>query len=198
MASIVRRGLGRDLPVSVLPFISRVADTSLGLTGGSSLQYDFVYVASGEVHKNHGNLLLAWRLLAEAGLKPSLALTVDALSHPSLASEIAKQRDHHGLNIVNLGKVANTDMPVIYKSSSALIFPSKVESFGLPLVEASQLGLPILASELDYVRDVIEPVETFDPESPVSIARAVRRFLKNPDPITPVGTAEEFLTEVLK
>ena len=52
------------------------------------------------------------------------------------------------------------------------------ESFGLPLLEAKFLGLPILASELDYVRDVVEPTETFDPESPVSISRAVQRFLK--------------------
>ena len=198
MESVVRRGLGNQVSISVLPFISRVADTSLGSTGVSSPQYDFVYVASGETHKNHVNLLSAWRLLAEAGLKPSLALTVDGHSHPILASEIAKQRDRNGLNIVNLGKVASTDIPALYKVSSALIFPSKVESFGLPLIEATQLGLPVLASELDYVRDVIEPVETFDPESPVSIARAVRRFLKKPDTITPVGTAEEFLAEVLR
>ena len=99
---------------------------------------------------------------------------------------------------MNLGKVPSADIPALYKSSSALIFPSKVESFGLPLIEATQMGLPVLASELDYVRDVIEPVETFNPESPVSIARAVRRFLKNPDPITPAGTAEEFLAEVLR
>ena len=198
MASVVRCSLGNQVPISVLPFIFRVADMSRGTTMASSSQYDFVYVASGDAHKNHGNLLLAWRLLAEAGLKPSLALTVDALSHLMLASEITKQRDHHGLNIVNLGKVASADMPALYKSSSAMIFPSKVESYGLPLIEATQMGLPVLASELDYVRDVIEPVETFDPESPVSIARAVRRFLKNPDPIGPVGTAEEFLAEVLR
>lgn len=198
MESVVRRCLGNQVAISVLPFIPKAVDTSFDPTGVSSSQYDFVYIASGEAHKNHDNLLLAWRLLAEAGLTPSLALTVDALSHPMLASEIAKQRDHHGLNIVNLGKVASADIPALYKSSSALIFPSKVESFGLPLIEATQMGLPVLASELDYVRDVIEPVETFDPESPVSMARAVRRFLKNPEPTTPVGTAEEFLAEVLR
>jgi glycosyltransferase involved in cell wall biosynthesis len=184
--------------ISVLPFIHRVADKSPGSTEGTLSQYDFVYVASGEAHKNHGNLLLAWRLLAEAGLKPSLAVTVDALNHPILVSEIEKQRDQYDLKIVNLGKVASADMPALYKSSSAMIFPSMVESFGLPLIEATQMGLPVLASELDYVRDVIEPAETFDPESSVSIARAVRRFLNNPDPITPVGTAEQFLAEVLR
>ena len=198
MATVVRHRLGSQVSISVLPFISGVTDMLLVPTRVSSLQYDFVYVASGEAHKNHDNLLLAWSLLAEAGLKPSLALTVDALIHARLASEIERQRNHHGLNIVNLGKVASADIPALYKSSSALIFPSKVESFGLPLIEATQMDLPVLASELDYVRDVIEPVETFDPESPVSIARAVRRFLKNPEPAVQIRSAEEFLAEVLR
>lgn len=198
MAGFLKCWLRSEISVSVLPFSPATLASSTSKTAAARKQFDFVYVASGEAHKNHDNLLLAWRLLAEAGLRPSLALTVDALSHPMLASEIARVRERHGLNIVNLGMVASTDIPALYQSSSALIFPSKVESFGLPLIEAAQMGLPVLASELDYVRDIIEPVETFDPVSPVSIARAVRRFLKNPDPITPVGTAEEFLAEVLK
>jgi glycosyltransferase involved in cell wall biosynthesis len=57
-----------------------------------------------------------------------------------------------------------------------LIYPSLFESFGLPLLEARQAGLPIIAAELDYVRDIVEPVVSFDPESALSIARAVMRY----------------------
>ncbi|MEY8216185.1 MAG: glycosyltransferase, partial [Colwellia sp.] len=66
----------------------------------------------------------------------------------------------------------------LYEASKALVFPSLRESFGLPLIEASSAGLPIIASELDFVRDVSCPVQTFDPSSPVSIARAIARFLE--------------------
>ena len=45
------------------------------------------------------------------------------------------------------------------------------------LLEARALGVPVLAPERDYVRDVCEPRQTFDPASPRSIADAVRRFL---------------------
>jgi len=126
MESLVRRALGNQVSISVLPFKFKFTDTSPDSIGVSPIQYDFVYVASGETHKSHGNLLSAWCLLAEAGLKPSLALTVDGRSHPLLASKIAKQRDRHGLNVVCLGKVASADIAALYKSSSALIFPSKV------------------------------------------------------------------------
>jgi glycosyltransferase involved in cell wall biosynthesis len=78
------------------------------------------------------------------------------------------------------------------------VFPSVSESFGLPLIEARQVGLPIVASELDFVRDVCEPEHSFDPYSSVSIARAIRRFLgQNETPVEPVG-AEAFLSAVMR
>ena len=60
------------------------------------------------------------------------------------------------------------------------------------------MGLPVIAPELDYVRDVIQPAETFDPSSPLSISRAVRRFLHQPEPTARIGSAEDFLAEVLR
>ena len=198
MAIAVHRCLGNDKEVSVLPFAPSVVSFSPEKMPSSVGKYDFVYVASGEAHKNHSNLLEAWRLLADAGLKPSLAVTVNPQLHSFLYGEIARYSQEYGLDIVNLGQVAMADISGIYQSSSALIFPSKTESLGLPLIEATQLGLPVIAPELDYVRDVIQPAETFDPNSPVSIARAVRRFLDKAEPTVQIHSAEEFLAEVLR
>ena len=52
----------------------------------------------------------------------------------------------------------------------------------MPLIKASKIGLPIIAVEKDYVRDVCAPKETFDPQSPLSISRAIKRFLNIHDP----------------
>ena len=80
---------------------------------------------------------------------------------------------------------------------SALIYPSKIESFGLPLIEADAMNLPIIAAELDYVRDICSPTQTFDPNSSISIARAIMRFLniKN-DPIK-ILNGHDFWQELL-
>lgn len=198
MAALLRHWLQREVSVSVIPFAPSVHSDTTRSQDTPGKNFDFVYVASGEVHKNHRALLDAWRLLAEVGLTPALALTVNPEAFPTLSAEITRHVNELGLNIVNVGQIPSTEITNLYRSSAALIFPSKIESFGLPLIEASQLGLPILASELDYVRDLVYPAETFDPNSPVSIFRAVRRFLKNPEPITQVRTAKEFLAEVLK
>ena len=162
----------------------------------SKFDWDFVYVSDGEAHKNHKNLLKAWILLANDGLYPSLALTLSSRDGP-LRIEIAKMSEKYNLKIFNLGSMAHKEILALYNRSKALIFPSTSESFGLPLIEASRFGLPVLASELDYVRDVCDPIETFDPNSPVSIARAVKRFLKELDAKIEIQTPEKLWETLL-
>jgi len=155
-------------------------------------RWDFVYVADGEAHKNHRLLVEAWRLLAEQGLRPSLALTLSTRD-TALADWVQAQAQAHGLAIINLGPLPHAEVLALYAQARALVFPSRGESFGLPLIEARQAGLPILAGEMDFVRDVCTPVQAFDVRSAVSIARAVRRFLDTPEPPLQPALASDFL-----
>lgn len=186
MARELLRWWGDDRPppaIRVLPF----ADAGPTPAAPSARRWDFVYVSDGEAHKNHRRLLQAWQLLAAEGLRPSLALTLSARDG-ALADEVDALRAAHNLAVENLGPMTHAEVFALYASARALVFASTSESFGLPLVEAHQLGLPVLAPEADYVRDVCEPVQTFDPLSPVSIARAVRRFLGVEVPPIAVGS----------
>jgi len=159
--------------------------------------YDFLYVATGEPHKNHLNLLEAWKLLALEGLYPSLCLTVSASDHPSLFRIVEQSKTDHKLNIHNAQAHTWSDMQRLYEYSRALVYPSMVESFGLPLLEARQAGLSIIAAELDYVRDLVDPEEGFDPRSPQSIARAIKRFLQKPETPLAVVTSDAFVSRLL-
>ena len=77
-----------------------------------------------------------------------------------------------------------------------MIFPSLLESFGLPLIEAEYFSTPILAPELDYVRDVVKPHQTFDAQSPVSICSAVLRFLNKEENYS-ILQPEQFINKVM-
>ena len=44
------------------------------------------------------------------------------------------------------------------------------------MAEADAVGITIIASEEDFVREVAEPIQTFNPRSAVSICRSVLRF----------------------
>ena len=187
---------GGQPDVSVCPAV----DEQIAALGPSpetqSVVRDFVYVADGVGHKNHMRLLDAWRVLAAEGMYPSLALTLGERDQ-ALARVVEEASRCDGLRITNLGQIDRESTFEAYRSSRALVFPSTAESFGLPLIEASRLGLPIIASELDFVRDVCDPVQTFDPNSAVSIARAVRRFLGDKEQGLTFLTTADFVRELL-
>ena len=195
---------GGDPDVRVLPFsgsgdgVGPLASAGAGsTTGAGPRRWDFVYVSDGVPHKNHRRLIEAWGLLAGQGFRPSLALTLGARD-AGLTRWIDAQAAAQGLQVTNLGHLGHDAVLGLYRSAGALVFPSLLESFGLPLVEASRLGVRIVASERDYVRDVCVPVQTFDPLSAVSIARAVRRVLEDPEMPQPVRSAAEFVEAVLR
>ena len=198
MARAVAQWLRTPRTVAVVPFAPDLTPDPKGSSDSVSKDYDFVYVASGETHKNHRRLLEAWRLLAEGGLKPSLALTVHTQQYPGLAHSIQTYVAQYGLRISNLGDLKATEMPLLYAKSRAMVYPSLIESFGLPLIEASQHGLPIIAGELDFVRDVVSPSETFDATSSVSIARALRRFLGQSEQPLTLCTGSRMIDEAMQ
>jgi glycosyltransferase involved in cell wall biosynthesis len=183
----------RPADIRVMPF----APPTERIEHNKSLRWDFLYVADGEAHKNHRCLIEAWILLSQHGLNPSLALTLSGRDKV-LAAWVEQQASTYNLQVCNLGQLPHADVLALYGQARALIFPSQSESFGLPLIEARDAGLPIIAGELDFVRDVCEPVESFDPHSAVSIARAVRRFLGQPEaPLRPAD-ATDFLMALIR
>lgn len=157
----------------------------------------FFYPADTVGHKNHVNLLRAWALLAAESRRPKLWLT---LSESELDSKLALAgltRDQVG-DVLALGRLSRNDVLARLASASALIFPSVAETFGLPMLEAGALGRPIVASERDFVRDVCRPVQSFDPDSPFSIARAVTRFVQgDTTPLGPYFAADQFVEALL-
>ena len=146
-------------------------------------------------HKNHINLIKAWRLLGDDGIFPNLVLTID--KNTNLSSIIHENIKNFNLNIVIKDNLKRNDVLDLYAKAGVLIFPSYIESYGLPLVEASYFNIPIIASELDYVRDILDPVETFDPCSEKSIYRAVKRYLKIKDKKTEIVNATQFIHDVI-
>lgn len=200
--ALLSSGFVEKQPVHVRPFV-RMADgyqrtMSPQKNGRVAKEYDFIYVASGEPHKNHRLLVEAWCLLADQDIFPSLCLTLDVSASAELCAWIEEKTRSYGLKLKNVGSLSHNQTLALYSQSQALIFPSRFESFGLPLIEACQAGLPVLSAELDYVRDVLDPVQTFDPSSPVSIARAVKRYLGVDESALPLSDARIFLHLLLE
>lgn len=198
MAKLAEMNFG--LRARILPFVAdpesyqrkRNVDVE-----GTSKHGGFIYVATAEPHKGHKTLIEAWCLLAQENVRPILRLTVDSQNAPELVSWIETKKTTYQLNIEITGNITRDKLKELYRKSSALVYPSAFESFGLPLIEARQAGIAILAGELDYVRDLVDPDETFDPASSVSIARAVKRFLRVDEANLNILDAKTYLVKVM-
>jgi glycosyltransferase involved in cell wall biosynthesis len=80
------------------------------------------------------------------------------------------------------GYVTDRQLAACYSRSSAFVFPSLYEGFGLPALEAMAHGIPVACSDVDALRDVCgDAALLFDPLSVDSIANAIDKVLKDSD-----------------
>lgn len=59
-------------------------------------------------------------------------------------------------NIHFLGRISYDEVIAMYKQCDAMVFPSYIETLGLPLIEAASVGCPIIAADLPFAREVLE------------------------------------------
>lgn len=137
----------------------------------------FLMVSTIEPRKNHDYLLDAFERAWASGSSARLCIAgrigwkCDAL--------LARVRNHAELNkrLFMFNDLSDTSLEHAYSHASALVFPSWVEGFGLPLVEAMQRGLPAMGSDIPIFREIGgEFMAYFDLEEPQSLADLVTEF----------------------
>lgn len=112
----------------------------------SPSQFTLIYPAMPHFYKNH-------RVIEEA-LKISSKNMEIIFTIPSLSNE--KDQD---IRIKHIGMQPQDKIWEMYRTCDALLFPSFIETFGLPLLEAALTGMPIIAADLPYAREVLEGYE---------------------------------------
>ena len=69
----------------------------------------------------------------------------------------------------------------LYKSAKALVFPSFIEGFGWPPLEAAVRGCPIITTRTGAIADLLENYAKYvDAENQVSINQGVLELLRSP------------------
>lgn len=125
----------------------------------------FLYPAITYPHKNHLMLLDAFsevlraipraRLVlpgGEAGAEPEVR---SRLSRPDLAGRVDRP-----------GRVSAGELEHMYRSSTAVVVPSRYEGFGLPALEAMARGLPVVVADAGALPEVVGEGTDFAPLDP--------------------------------
>jgi glycosyltransferase involved in cell wall biosynthesis len=143
-----------------------------------SLTEDFIfYPAQTWAHKNHLALLDALALLRDReGLRVPLVCSGKLNDFYTRIEERARAL---GLadQIKFLGFVSTTELQALYRSCRLVVFPTKFEGFGMPLMEAFLAGAPVAASNVTSLPEQAgDAALLFDPDNTGEMATAVRRL----------------------
>jgi len=139
----------------------------------------FVVVGTIEGRKNHELLLKIWKRMAETGGPVPLLVIVgqrgwEAESATAMLDGATELR----ANVLELGRCRDEDLTAIIAGARALLMPSFAEGFGLPVVEALELGTPVIASDLPVFREIAGDIPTYLDSSDASAWKdAIRSFL---------------------
>lgn len=139
-------------------------------TGIVENNMNYLYVADGSPQKNHINLLHAWSLFIKNNKNnnATLHLTLEESCFKRIINKI-NQINTDQINVINHGLCTVNQIRDLYMKCNFLVYPSLAESFGLPLIEAAASGCKIIASDLPYVFEVINPSLVFNPNDVESI-----------------------------
>lgn len=160
----------------------------------------FFYPAQFYHHKNHQMILQALRCILQTSptIKMKFIFTIDSFVLSKLKKQYPDVFFSKCIVIENCEYLSHEEVVQAYLKSSALIFPSMLETFGLPLIEARQLGLPILCSDLPYAREALENyprVAFFNPYQPAAVAESLLQDLPRLENMPPVTDSQKQLAQ---
>lgn len=149
----------------------------------------YIYHGGGlEVRKNAETLLRAYALLRDKTEQDEFphALPVLVISGKIFPKTNKLATDADGLirelhlekKVRLLGFVSDADMPALYKGALFFVYPSLYEGFGLPVLEALRMGVPVLTSDTSSLPEIGgDAVLYVDPKSIAEVASQMERLI---------------------
>jgi glycosyltransferase involved in cell wall biosynthesis len=140
-----------------------------------NLEAPFVlYPAQTWPHKNHLLLVEAMAMLRDEGSQAALVCTGRQTDHyATIRRRIEELRVADRVRF--LGYVEQPELAWLYKEAAAMVFPSRFEGWGIPIVEAFAWDLPVACSSIPVLEEVArDAARRFDPDDPRGVADAIR------------------------
>jgi glycosyltransferase involved in cell wall biosynthesis len=132
----------------------------------------FLHVGARRPHKNVTHLI---RVLAASAPQDHLILVGSADNRwPDETAALARELGVSD-RVIELSAISDDELTGLYAGARAFLFPSLVEGFGLPLLEAMAAGTPVIASDVPVFREIAADCALLaDPHSVTAWTTAIR------------------------
>lgn len=139
-----------------------------------------LYVGTLEPRKNLGVLLEAYWGLRSAGLKHRLVIAGKrGWGYQEIFATVQRLRLEEWVTFT--GYVPEADLPLLYNAADLFVYPSLYEGFGLPPLEAMACGVPVVASDVSSIPEVVgDGGLLVDPRDSEAWRTAMERVLADP------------------
>lgn len=145
----------------------------------------FVMLGTVEPRKNHWLILHLWRRLAErqgAAAPKLLVIGQRGWECENVADLLERCPALRGA-VLELPGLADAEVAGYLRHAQALLFPSFAEGYGLPLLEALALGMPVIASDLPAFREIAGAIpEYLDPLDGIGWAGLIDAYARPDSP----------------
>jgi glycosyltransferase involved in cell wall biosynthesis len=181
-------GVPDDRLVVVPNGVSPVPEVPAG-TGRARVAHDRFVLALGTLEPRKDLPTLVRAFDAVAADDPELALVLaGADGWGAEAVHAAVEAARHGDRIVCTGWVDPYARAALLRDAAVLAFPSRYEGFGLPPLEAMSVGVPVVATAVGAVPEVVgDAAALVPPEDPDALARALTEVLAGADDLIARG-----------
>ena len=143
----------------------------------------FLHVGSSVYHKNTAAVVRAFSLFCgETRAEHTLCVTGAYESRVLAALHSSCRHLYESGRVRMIGVVPGDDLPALYSGAEALVYPSLIEGFGLPVLEAMRCATPVLTSNTSSLPEVGgDAVLYVDPRRPDEIAAGLQRLTSRPE-----------------
>ncbi|VXC01895.1 glycosyltransferase family 1 protein [Brevundimonas sp. G8] len=140
---------------------------------------NFLMVGTIEPRKSHADMLRAMEVLWEKGSDVNLIIVGKVGWLDEKQMTYIKQHPELGRRFFLFNDLTDVQLDEIYHLSTCLLYFSKVEGFGLPLIEAAQHGVPIIVRDAPVFREVCGEHAFYFPDnlSPIEVAPYIEQWL---------------------